>query len=447
MTLVAVIDFNSILSQSSMFSVPATSPETKTKLNTVLQYVLDNPHSSYYRDRFAAFATVTTPIETVSEWTKFPLLEREHVTSVPIKNRTFVPRSEVHTVRYTGSTSGKYPIITPRRIVEDYAATPKLVGVQRQASLLRGIFLSELSRRKYGGNIFNLPYPDSPVEYRAVAKMVDMFEADSLCGYPCVLVALAPYLNQAARQKITSIELCGERCSDMQKRALKELYDDPVLFQNYSLSEVSGVFGTACAEMLRERDISFHLSTHNIFSEFIDPDTGDTADPRVAPAELVVSSLDSSQPFPLIRYRTGDLLKVTQESCACGGGARFEMVGRAAYDRIRFMSGGIHLAQLERALEEFESKITPEFEAHFFESAAIEKEVHGQLEIRIVPRPGMVLDLPAMAQTISQTLAIGPEKVYADAVSTGWLLPIKVSLLKTPTRNTSRKRRYLFRHG
>lgn len=80
----------------------------------------------------------------------------------------------------------------------------------------------------------------------------------------------------------------------------------------YGLTETSGP-GVAfeCSEQT-----GMHINEDHFIPEIIDPDTGEVL-PDGSVGELVFTALDK-EAFPLLRYRTRDLCKLTRGTCSCG---------------------------------------------------------------------------------------------------------------------------------
>jgi phenylacetate-CoA ligase len=96
---------------------------------------------------------------------------------------------------------------------------------------------------------------------------------------------------------------------------------------NYGVSDVFCNFASECAH-----DTALHFVAHDVLHvELIDPDSGA---PRAVAAgnegELVLTHL-SRECQPLVRFRTGDIIRIeTTEVCACGcAGFRFRVIGRS----------------------------------------------------------------------------------------------------------------------
>lgn len=96
---------------------------------------------------------------------------------------------------------------------------------------------------------------------------------------------------------------------------------------NYGVSDVFCNFASECPF-----DTALHFVAHDVLhAELIDPDTGDSKafGPGVE-GELVLTHLVRDCQ-PLVRFRTGDIIRIeTTERCECGcAGFRFRVVGRS----------------------------------------------------------------------------------------------------------------------
>lgn len=83
------------------------------------------------------------------------------------------------------------------------------------------------------------------------------------------------------------------------------------VYDYYGLSDIFG----SCAGMCEEKD-GLHWAEDHILVEVLDPQTGEpVADGERG--EMVLTTLKKSA-RPMIRFRTGDIVSVTSEPCACG---------------------------------------------------------------------------------------------------------------------------------
>ncbi|GBC61675.1 phenylacetate--CoA ligase [Desulfonema ishimotonii] len=80
----------------------------------------------------------------------------------------------------------------------------------------------------------------------------------------------------------------------------------------YSLAEI---FGPGVAWECPEKN-GLHMAEDHFIPEIIDPETLEPLPPG-SEGELVITTI-SKEAFPLIRFRTGDITRITYDPCACG---------------------------------------------------------------------------------------------------------------------------------
>jgi phenylacetate-CoA ligase len=114
---------------------------------------------------------------------------------------------------------------------------------------------------------------------------------------------------------------------------------------HYGLSEVPG---PALAFECEERD-GLHLSEDHFLAEVIDPATGIVLR-EGEPGELVLTTL-TTRAFPLIRYRTGDKVRMIGGQCRCGRTLRrLEWLRERADENVAIRGVKIHQQQIETLL-------------------------------------------------------------------------------------------------
>jgi phenylacetate-CoA ligase len=142
-----------------------------------------------------------------------------------------------------------------------------------------------------------------------------------------------------------------------------------------NLYNVTGAADTGVAWDCRLHE-SFHLWDDFVFAECLDPETGMPV-PDGAAGELVCTAL-ANQAWPLLRYRSGDLVKLMRSPCGCGRThTRFNLLGRIS-DQLTVGGFVVLPGQIWRAIERFDET-----------SAAVFQIVHGggpdvaELRVRI----------------------------------------------------------------
>ena len=155
------------------------------------------------------------------------------------------------------------------------------------------------------------------------------FGPKCLFCYPSSLAALA---NMAERLEIDLKELRNRglamiiattECLDPYREQLNRAFGVPV-YDSYGLREV-GLIGHECVHQ------TMHCVEEQILLETIDPDT---LEPTDGEGELVATNL-VGHVMPMIRYRTGDIVTLTDEPCSCGRTLRgVKITGGRAVDFI-----------------------------------------------------------------------------------------------------------------
>jgi phenylacetate-CoA ligase len=92
-----------------------------------------------------------------------------------------------------------------------------------------------------------------------------------------------------------------------------------------------------------------HVWEDHFIPEVVDPETGDPL-PDGEEGELVLSA-PTKEAFPLLRYRTRDLTRITREPCPCGRtGARISRITGRTDDMLIIRGVNVFPSQIEHAL-------------------------------------------------------------------------------------------------
>ncbi len=161
----------------------------------------------------------------------------------------------------------------------------------------------------------------------------------------------------------------------------------------YGLSEMCGP-GVA-VECLERRD-GLHVQEDHFLAEVVDPETGHRLEPG-AEGELVFTTL-TKEALPLIRYRTGDLGRLSDEPCPCGRTTvRLTGLGGRRDDMLIIRGVNIHPSNVEHLLLGVDG-VAPYYQ--------LIVERHGlldQLTLHCEPADGEV-DRASLAATIQHVL-------------------------------------------
>ena len=124
----------------------------------------------------------------------------------------------------------------------------------------------------------------------------------------------------------------------------------------YGLSEIIGP-GVSCECV--EAQNGLHINDDHFLPEIIDPKTGEQL-PEGELGELVITTL-TKEAFPLIRYRTGDMTRLTTDLCACGRtNTRMARVSGRSDDMLIIRGVNVFPSQVESVL-----LMSPHVEPHY----------------------------------------------------------------------------------
>lgn len=164
----------------------------------------------------------------------------------------------------------------------------------------------------------------SPENMDAYIEAIQSFKPRCIYGYASSIALLA------ARSR--------DLCTDLKLPSLKVVFTTGEPLYPHQREIIQEVFGVPAANEFGSRDIGFtaHESPEGqmlLMSESLILEVLDQDDQPVAPGELgeaVITGL-CSQAQPFIRYRTGDIIRYTDEKCQAGRGLHVigEVAGRS----------------------------------------------------------------------------------------------------------------------
>ncbi|MFJ3906166.1 phenylacetate--CoA ligase family protein [Streptomyces sp. NPDC090025] len=190
-------------------------------------------------------------------------------------------------------------------------------------------------------------WPESPrVGFRKALRLIEELGVEVVVCAPALCLSLAKaalhYGYDLARLPVKLFLVLGEICTPQFAANVATVWPDAVVRPALYGSQEALCIATGAD------DGTLHLSVPNYLAEVIDPDTGaalgDTGEGELALTMLV----DGIK--PLIRYRTGDVVRLTPAAPGAPlPGPVVEVVGRAA-DRIRLGRALLHPGELEAAI-------------------------------------------------------------------------------------------------
>ncbi len=143
------------------------------------------------------------------------------------------------------------------------------------------------------------------------------------------------------------------------RRRIEETWGMKAMNANYGVSDVLCNFAAVCQE-----NYQLHfLAQGGLLLQLIDPVTGrDLAIEEGVTGEMVLTHL-KKEAQPLVRYRTSDLLQITETGpCACGRtGPRFKVIGRSD-DMLHVKGINVFPNGIAKVLDSLIPDVTGEFQ-------------------------------------------------------------------------------------
>ncbi len=129
-----------------------------------------------------------------------------------------------------------------------------------------------------------------------------------LVGYASIILEIAQTISEADLKeiKLKFISVNSELSSVSQRKFISQVFGCPV-YDEYSTEE-TWMIASQC------RKYSYHINTDNVWVEFLDKDGNDV--PVGSIGEMVLTTLRSPA-MPFVRYRIGDMGRLSKHKCSC----------------------------------------------------------------------------------------------------------------------------------
>lgn len=301
------------------FSLEQLHSHQNKKLRDIIKYVANS--SLFYREHLKGFdlsSLTTSTIETLPFTTKEDLINSGlTLSSAPLHHSwiyyettgttgkpTPCPRNE------TDSIHNNTPLIINYRNIFEQHGDEHVVGVMGPTELHSTGDTFEDVFRSLGYCVVKM-WPRSPVVgMKRVMSLINELQITALVCTPAVAIAVARFLKNAGQEpSATSIRLIltvGELTTPSLLRNIGDVWGARIYNCMYASQEASIL--AVCAS-----DSNLYTVPLNNYYEVIEPSTGKgypLTEGQVT-GELVITHLYKGQK-PLIRYRTGDMVRSTR---------------------------------------------------------------------------------------------------------------------------------------
>ena len=316
------------------------------KLRKQVRYV--SARSLFYQDKFREAGCDPQDIATIEDLARLPFTTKTELrdsqeASPPFGRHVAAPMSDIVRVTATSGTTGK-------SVFQGYTAQDAQHRTESVARVLWGFGVRPGDRvvNGFALSMFNAGVPlCAAVEHlgavsipagaerrvEGMLKLMQQLKATVWVGTPSFAAALVEKCEEVLGIPPARLGLrivCGGGESGFEQPAfqqrMEQAWGTPHVYDWASTSDAHPNIFAHC----EHRNGKHHMTPDFALVELIDPETGKIIEMRNgAQGEYIFTHLDR-QACPLLRYRTGDVIRVQTSECSCGRtGFRMDIVGRS----------------------------------------------------------------------------------------------------------------------
>ena len=292
------------------------------KLRALVHHAYEN--SPFYRRRFREAGINPWDIKGIEDLHRLPFTRKSDLRESYPFGMFAVPISHVVRFHASSGTTGKPTVVgyTENDInawVECLARSLTACGVERsdiiQIAYGYGLFTGGLgfhyAAERIGASVIPISAGNT---HRQIELMRDLKTTVIACT-PSYMLFLAEQASgmgvDIERDTRLRMGIFGaEPWSEKTRKRIEEKTGIDA-YDVYGTSELSGPLFTECTEKS-----GLHVWADHFLIEIVDPETGEVLG-EGEKGELVVTTL-SKEALPLIRWRTGDITVIEDETCGCG---------------------------------------------------------------------------------------------------------------------------------
>ncbi len=377
-----------------------------------------------------------------NSWQSLPFISKAILQNIPIEERIFIEWGDINSIHASSGTSGRPPHFSPWVRLDGYEYRTKFHTFTRPALCSMPIHHQHekfLDQHSVSPKLIVF----DPRRARTSVELARLAGVDSLFIFTGHLALIGPEAERLGiGADIRFIELAGESCSRSLYNYAKRIFPNAIVVSFYGATEVENPPITyPCRPLSDAEPLEVHHPREGYYIELINPDTRELLKIQPETEGEIVITADTTRPpkqavSPLVRYRTGDMARVFQDTCPTHGTWSFTMPGRVEMDFIKIPGGILRAEEIERVLRNLGEGVSDMFELHFKE---VEHEGAIKIGITLLLEAPNVVDFEKLAREIERCTRVGAAFTYAEGIERGMYLPIFCDAYK-PIYRGKRKR-------
>ncbi len=293
------------------------------KLTKIVRHAYENV--AHYRKSFDAAGVKPDDLKSLDDFAKFPFTVKDDLRDNYPFGMFAVPQNEISRVHASSGTTGKATVVGYTEgdldVWSDLMARSLACMGARPGDFVHnaygyGLFTGGLGAH-YGAE--RLGCTVTPVSggntERQIVLMND-FSAQVLCATPSYALHIAEVAEKAGVDIKNGPLRVGIFGAEPWSESMRRELDERLGIRSVDLYGLSEIIGPGVAAECSEARAGLHGWEDCFLFETIDPETGEAL-PFGEEGELVITTL-AKWAQPMIRYRTRDITRLTDEVCACG---------------------------------------------------------------------------------------------------------------------------------
>ncbi|HET9717915.1 MAG TPA: phenylacetate--CoA ligase [Pseudolabrys sp.] len=279
----------------------------------------------HYRKKFDAAGVSPEDLKSLSDIVRFPFTTKADLRDNYPFGMFAVPREQLLRVHASSGTTGKPTVVGYTSsdlstwadlMARCFASAGALPGDVVHNAYGYGLFTGGLGAHYGAERLGCTVVPASGGGTERQVTLINDFKASVLCATPSYALNIAEVAQKMGfdlRQSSLKVGVFGaEPWSDAMRQDLQQRLGLRAI-DIYGLSEILGPGVASECHMVQS---GLHGWEDHFLFETIDPETLQPL-PMGATGELVITTL-TKEALPMIRYRTRDITRLSDEPCSCG---------------------------------------------------------------------------------------------------------------------------------
>lgn len=404
------------------------------KIKKILNLVWESELSSFYREKYNRFGIdLKKDINSWQYFSKLPYLLKTEIINTPPLKRLYISEKEVICWGITsGTTSGGNPLMIPMMIWNDpssdlLADVLESVGVKKIMALASLTYINARTADwVYHPRLSKYTLLMADISNLTLAAQIcKNIAVDGIETTSSALYYFIPFLKEVYDlKKIKYVFLGGEFTSEAKLNFFKSYFPNAYFDFRFGGMENQVNKGIRCQKISNLPPRFFHPNTSFYLFEVIDEIGKPVTDSQ--PGELVLTNKQISG-FPLIRYKSGDLISINKYSCSCGMSGLIEVYGRMGYDWLRVGGITLYVELVEKSINKSIKNFKGEYQLHVYEKI-YKKKLIPQLILELYIPKSKITKPELLAEKIASNLQVSSNLTLADLTNQEAFAKLKVEL-------------------